>query len=46
MTYAPQSTHMASQVGDQWIVGSSIYIATAITDSSTTWTKLATETTS
>lgn len=46
MTYAPQSTHMASQVGDEWIVGSNIYIATAVTDSETTWTKLATQTTS
>lgn len=42
-TYSPQSTHMASQIGDQWIYGSSIYIATTITDTETTWIKLTTE---
>lgn len=40
MTYAPQSTHMASQVGDIWIFGTKIYIATAMTDTETTWTLL------
>lgn len=45
MTYAPQSTHMASQVGDIWIYGSKIYIATALSDTATTWTPIAIETT-
>ena len=36
-TYAPQSTHMASQVGDIWMHGSSVYIAIAKTDTETTW---------
>ncbi len=39
-TYTPQSTHMASQIGDMWIYGNKVYIATNITDAETTWTPI------
>ena len=39
-TYTPQSTHMASQIGDMWIYGNKVYIATNITDTETTWTPI------
>ena len=39
-TYTPQNTHMASQIGDMWIYGNKVYIATNITDAETTWTPI------
>lgn len=38
-TYAPQSTHMASQAGDLWLYNNKLYIATAKTDEATTWSE-------